>query len=135
MLVYAHRVKEEAGPILYDKGDWTALKTQEDIVFPGHKTTNVNLGVVIYVPKGFEIDAKITDGMSQKYGFTQPCGEQTISSGYDKEMEIMLFNPRYPVKIKKGTTVCRFRITPTQQATWRQKLKWIFNGIPHYKYV
>ena len=135
MLIKIHRISNDGGPVLYDKGDWTGLTIQKDTVFPKWKVMVVPLGIKMDIPKGFEADIKITDGASQKYRIMQPSGIQTVSSGYNKEISIMLVNTGYTIKIKKGMKICRFKIIPTQHATFMQKMKWLFDGIPHYKYI
>lgn len=127
-------------------GEWLDLRAAEDINMPapyvkGNKvvipTKYIPLGVAMRLPKGMEGNAVLRSSSNKNFHILQSNAYGVIDWTYqgNKDQWHLPVISTGEVHIKKGDRVCQFRITPSQKATFWQKLRWFLSNGIVLKYV
>lgn len=135
-------------PEIKEVGDWIDLKSAIDIKFPamqcgtaykkeGEQYRDVKasvyyipLGVAMKLPEGFEAIMAPRSSSPKKKHIFQSNSIGVIDCTYqgNKDQWMMPCSPLDKVEIKKGDSICQFRIQLSQKATFWQKIKWLFSS-------
>lgn len=135
-------------PKLSEKGDAIDLRAAKDIIIAAPQAgtqytkdnekyrdvktsfTIVPLGVAMELPKGFVADLKPRSSMFKKWHIIQTNTPGLIDSTYNGDddewgLTVAALNKS---TIHKGDRLCQFEIRLSQNATFWQKLKWLFSS-------
>lgn len=151
---------EGAEPLSIKKqGDWIDLKTRVDVHMKSpfantlskvrkkeeqSLTRNVEfehmlipLGVGMILPKGMEAHVLPRSSTYPKWKIIMWNGEGIIDYTYQGETDEWKFTAIAldDVNISAGTSIAQFKIVPSQNATWWQKLKWLLSSGIEIHYV
>lgn len=122
-------------PVVTEKGDWIDLKSAIDVTsIPS--TGNafyIPLGIAIKLPKGFEAIVASRSSAPRRYGIFIPNGIGIIDNSYSGNGDewMLVAHPLHKnitAPILSGDRICQFRIQLSQNATFWQKLKWLFSS-------
>lgn len=113
-----------------DGGDWYDIVTAEDADLKEGDIKLIDLGIAIQLPKGTEAIIAPRSSTPLRWGVLQSNSIGIIDNKYCGDGDIWKFQvfATRNVLIKKGTAICQFRIQPNQDATFFQKLRWLFMG-------
>lgn len=128
-------------PEITKKGDWIDLrcakkttivgplksKANESIIF---NNTLIPLGVAMKLPDGFEAIVAPRSSTYAHYGIIQSNSIGVIDNSYCGNTDEWKF-PAIAFKkttIPQDDRICQFRIQLKQNATFWQKIKWLFNN-------
>lgn len=139
-------------PTVISKGDWVDLRAAEDVklIAPQASTlkyrttngvkesyrnvtfdsTNINLGIAMQLPKGFEAIVLPRSSTYKNTGTILANSMGVIDNTYcgnEDEWKYPVIALR-EVEILKGDRICQFRIQLSQKATMWQKLKWFLSS-------
>lgn len=140
------------------KGNWIDLKAAETVKFNAPKATTLKrkrdgstpdyrkvefdnkripLGVAIQLPKGYEAIVMPRSGTFGVYKIMQTNSQGLIDETYcgdndQWKMPCIAFNA---TTVNEGDRICQFRIQLSQDATFWQKIKWLFNSKIEFEYV
>ena len=145
--------------VIKEQGDWIDLKTRVDIHMKSpfantlsrvrkkdeqSLTRNVEfehmlipLGVGMILPKGMEAHVLPRSSTYSKWKIIMWNSEGIIDYTYQGEADEWKF-PAIAfddVNIPAGTSIAQFKIVPSQNATWWQKLKWLLSSGVEIHYV
>lgn len=133
-------------------GDWIDLKSAEEVqlnpmrivnkrkrsdgtqsVSPVWKKMKISLGVAMELPKGYEAVVLPRSSAPDNYGIILRNSEGVIDNGYRGDNDIWKFNALCITRgkesvIKVGDRIAQFRIQLKQNATFWQRLKWLFSN-------
>lgn len=121
-------------PKVFNNGDWIDLANTEEIKIKPGEFKKIPLGVIIKLPKGFEANVLPRSSTYGKFSLIQTNSKGIIDETYCGPTDEWKFPVRNmstkTVTIPAKTRICQFRITLSQKANVRQKLKWLFcNGV------
>ena len=145
--------------VIKEQGDWIDLKTRVDIHMKSpfantlsrvrkkeeqSLTRNVEfehmlipLGVGMILPKGMEAHVLPRSSTYSKWKIMMANSEGIIDQSYQGETDEWKF-PAVAfedVNIPAGTSIAQFKLVPSQNATWWQKLKWLLSSGVEIHYV
>lgn len=135
-------------PVITQDGDWIDLRAAEDIRLDGpyaiartrkggessrkviFPTKYVPLGVAMKLPAGMEAVAVARSSTNKNFHVLQSNAMGVIDNSYcgDGDQWYMPVISTGIVNIQKGDRICQFRIQPSQQATFWQKVKWFLSS-------
>ena len=142
-------------PKIIDKGEWVDLRAAETINLKAPqaetlKTKTINgervssrdvsfdfklipLGIAIKLPKGFEAIVAPRSSTYKNYGIIQTNSIGIIDNSYSGNGDewMLVAHPLHKnitAPILSGDRICQFRIQLSQNATFWQKLKWLFSS-------
>lgn len=134
------------------KGDWIDLKSAEQVSLspmrivnrrrrdtdktassPMWKVVKLSLGVAMQIPKGYEAVILPRSSSFKNYGVMLVNSQGVIDNKYCGNNDIWKFQALCVVRgeytdIEVGDRIAQFRIQLSQNATFWQKLKWLFNN-------
>lgn len=133
-------------PRIYKKGDWIDLYSSEDIILNHPKINNkeiifdtklISLGIQMKLPKGFEALLAPRSSSFKEFGIIQINSPGIIDNSYCGNNDTWKFQvlSLSGTKIKKGDSICQFRIQLSQNASFWQKIKWLFSRKIKFKIV
>ena len=80
---------------------------------------DINTGVHIQLPEGYEAQVRGRSGLNRDYGIVVPTG--TIDADYRGEIRVVVYNlSREPYIIEEGERIAQLVICPVVQADWQQ---------------
>ena len=112
------------------QGDWIDLCVAEDVNMTSGEFKPISLGIVMKLPKGFEAYVLPRSSTGKKFGALMYNSMGIIDNSYcgpDDVWHILFYSPN-GTKIKAGTRICQFRVSPKMQAGILAKLKWLFTN-------
>ncbi len=137
--------------IIEQHGNWIDLKSAEDVEITnedfdksmftpigkeiGKDNTYIykliSLGISIKLPKNFEANVVPRSSTFKNFGMLQGNSFGVIDSDFCGNKDIWGFPAIFlkPSIIRKGDRICQFSIRPSMNASWLDKLKWIFTKI------
>lgn len=98
------------------QGDWIDLRTAEEVALFPNTYWEIDLGVAMKLPKGYEALVVPRSSTFKKYGIIQTNSIGIIDETYCGENDIWKM-PVYSLRatvIPKGTRIAQFRIIPHQ---------------------
>ena len=138
--------KEKYFPKIIKKGEWIDLYTSEDAYLKGpsskggHVTfssTLIPLGVCMQLPKGCEAIVAPRSSIYKNHGVILANSIGVIDNCYNGPNDVWKFNAIAfkTTEIPAGTRICQFRIQLSQQATFIDKIRWLFPNKIKIEYV
>lgn len=98
-----------------------------DVIF---NYTQLDLGVVIEMPKGYEGILMPRSSTFKKWGIIQTNSVGEVDQSYCGPNDVwkMPVMATRTVTIPKGTPIAQFKVQLSQKATMWQKIKWLFSS-------
>ena len=131
MILFVERTKNKRGESYVALPRQTAngfdLMAAQDVTLKKGELTRINLGVKIYIPKGFQALITPKNGNAELYSL---CLADTPIRKFnsDKCEEWSVYGmPINDVTIKKGDRIASFQMLPKINANFAQKLQWLFS--------
>lgn len=130
MKVKIKEITEGCMPEIIKVGDWIDLYLAEDVKMKKGEFTLASLGIAVELPKGTEAIINPRSSTYKNYFVTIANSQGVIDNSYCGEEDIW----KAPLlchkitEIPKGARICQFRVQLSQQATFWQRIKWLFNG-------
>ena len=121
---------------LEQHGAWIDLKTNKAIFEMGDEYKAIPLGLRLKLPQGYEAIVVPRSSTFKRYKVLQVNSMGVIDTEYCGMKDEWHF-PAYfadRMKIPIYTRICQFRIQLTQDATFLQKIMWLFSR-PKFKRV
>lgn len=139
-------------PEISPKGDWIDLRAAENMSFEAPqsgvlktrtegderisrrdvtlKAYKIPLGIAVKLPNGFVAEVTSRSSGPSSLGLFTPNGIGNIDNSYQGNSDEWHYicSPMKRTSIHKGDRVCQFRIMLSQEATFFQKLKWLFSS-------
>lgn len=111
-------------------GDWIDCKSSENVEGKKGEHKLISLGFSIKLPPYYELIIAPRSSSFSKYGITMPNSPGVVDSMYCGNGDIVMMSALFTRKgdIRRGDRICQMRIQLTQDATWLQKLKWLFDS-------
>ncbi|ETR69777.1 MAG: dUTP pyrophosphatase [Candidatus Magnetoglobus multicellularis str. Araruama] len=97
-------------------GDWIDLVSSDTYIYTEGMMFNINLGVSIEIPEGYEAILAPRSSTFKKYGLIQTNSVGVIDNSYSGNNDIWMM-PVYALKdgiVNKGDRICQFRIQKKQ---------------------
>ncbi|MDR0912125.1 MAG: hypothetical protein LBM96_05945 [Methanobrevibacter sp.] len=120
-------------PEILNKGDWIDISTISNKTIYKNKQIDFDFGIVIKVPKGYEINILPRSSTFKKYGLLLTNSMGIIDNSYCGPEDFIggIFYATKDEYIQAYTRLIQFKVVLSQKATIWQKLKHIFlyNGI------
>jgi dUTP pyrophosphatase len=96
---------------------------QPAILEPG-KRALIPTGLIVSIPKGYEIQVRPRSGLAIKQGLTALNTPGTIDSDYRGEIQIILINlGQEPAVIKRGMRIAQLVLAPVYKIQWLEALE------------
>ena len=131
MILFVERTKNKKGESYVALPRQTAngfdLMVARDITLKKGKLAKINLGVKIYIPKGFQALITPKNGNAEFYSLC--LADMPIRKfNSDKCEEWSVYGmPLNDIIIKKGDRIASFQMLPKINANLAQKLQWLFS--------
>lgn len=132
-------IKRKIKYYLHDKkcnfkqyGNWTDLKSAEEIHMQPGEFKIIKLGISMKIPKGYELNIVPRSGLYKNYGILQTNSFGVIDEKFSGMGDIISFpalSIKHTVHISQYDRICQFRINLSQNATIWQKITHLFSNI------
>lgn len=91
----------------------------EDVTLAPGARHAVATGLMLAIPKGYEMQVRPRSGLALKHGITVPNTPGTIDSDYRGELKVILINHgTAPFVIRRGDRIAQLVLAPVAQAVW-----------------
>ena len=146
MIIKIREITKGCFPKIIKQGDWIDLIAAETVVIGGpyskyHKveftSKFIPLGIAIELPKGYEAIINPRSSIFKNYNCILANSQGVIDNTYCGNNDEWKFQAiaLSDTVIKKGERICQFRIQLSQNATFVQKMRWLFNNRIEFKKV
>lgn len=132
MLIKVKEITEGCFPVRTNgiKSDCFDLCLAEDVVLKKGQLYVAKLGIAMELPRGMVAMVYSRSSCPTKLGIGVANSVGYIDNAYNGDTDewrlpIIAYKA---VNLKKGTRVCQFKVSLSQFATFKQKLKWLFSN-------